>query len=166
MNSAEAVKKIIESNTYITIATSDGERPWITPVFFAHDKEYNFYWSSFSEVKHSLLISKNPNIAAIIFDSSSPEGQGDGVYIQGTAHEVAEEEILHAIGCFEEKRKKIKSNYLREYNSESHYSGGAPWRIYKIVPDKIWKCADVILKNGYPIDSREEIQLSDLKRVS
>lgn len=77
----------------MTIATADktGE-PWISPVVFGYDKNYNLYWFSDKDSKHSKLIAQNPRVAVVIFDSKAPEGTGDGVYIVGKAKQLTERE--------------------------------------------------------------------------
>ena len=74
-------QQIISENIYMTIATSsiDG-KPCISPVFFAYDEDYNLFWVSNKESRHSTLIKANSQVAIVIFDSKSPEGDGDGVY--------------------------------------------------------------------------------------
>ncbi len=89
----EIARKIIKDNIYMTIATADksGE-PWISPVVFGYDEDYNLYWMSDKNSKHSKLISQNNKVAIVIFDSKAPEGTGDGVYTVGRAAELLERE--------------------------------------------------------------------------
>jgi general stress protein 26 len=76
-------KEIIEKIQYITIATvsKDGE-PWNTPVYSAYDEDYNFYWISWKENQHSKNIAENNQVFSVIYDSTVPEGTGEGVYIR------------------------------------------------------------------------------------
>lgn len=71
MDKTEKAKKIITSNLYMTIATvtKDG-LPWNTPVYYAFDESYAFYWYSRKNTKHSQLIAENSNVAVAIFDLS------------------------------------------------------------------------------------------------
>ncbi len=46
MNPREVAKQIIESNTFLSLATTDGREPWVSAVFYAHDKEFNLYFTS------------------------------------------------------------------------------------------------------------------------
>ena len=42
----ERKQKLIKENRYMTIATTSGRNPWVTPVFFAYDGKGDFYWGS------------------------------------------------------------------------------------------------------------------------
>ncbi len=82
----EKAKQIIAENIYMTIATASTEgKPWVSPVFFAYDDSYNLYWVSNKDARHSKLINNNPKVSIVIFNSQAPEGDGDGVYFEGTA---------------------------------------------------------------------------------
>ena len=69
MNLTALARKIIKTNYYMTISTTDGTSPWISPVFFWNDKNYNFYFVSYTKSKHAKNILKNRKVAAAIFDS-------------------------------------------------------------------------------------------------
>ncbi len=73
MDYTKKAKEIIENNIYCTVATStkDG-KPWISPVFFGYDENYNIYWVSDKNAKHSELIRNNPSVAIVIFNSQAP----------------------------------------------------------------------------------------------
>ena len=78
--------QILESNLYITLSTASLEgTPWVSPVYFAYDGDLNIYWCSDVDSRHSNYIVENPQVAAVIFDSSVPEGTGTGLYLFGEA---------------------------------------------------------------------------------
>ncbi len=100
-NHVKKAKKIIAENLYCVIASADLDgRPWVSPVFFNFDKDYNIYWESFKDSTHSKLIRKNPRVAIVIFDSRVPEGTGDGIYLHGVAKELKGVELKHGIKSF------------------------------------------------------------------
>lgn len=108
MTNEEKAKQIIEENIYCTVATAtlDG-KPWISPVFFSYDENYNIYWVSNKNSIHSELIRQNPQVAIVIFNSQAPEGEGDGVYIKAKVQELYdEEEIKKAIKIFNKRVSK------------------------------------------------------------
>lgn len=133
------------------IATSDrtGE-PWISPVVFGYDKNYNLYWFSDKDSKHSKLIYQNNRVAVVVFDSKAPEGTGDGVYIVGKASEVLEKELEHAI-------KIVSGRFGKEPKSKEKFLGDSPLRFYKIVPEKLWKLNDSVKVKGHFVDYRIEV---------
>jgi uncharacterized protein YhbP (UPF0306 family) len=141
----EEAKKIISDNQHMVIATTDGLQPWVSPVFMAYDENYNFYWASERETRHSKLIEKNNLIAIVIFDSNVPEGTGKGVYLEAEALEINDiDELKKIIPLMYDRKQK-------PHKSVEEFTGGGKRRIYKAVPKKTW----VKLSK----DARVEIQL-------
>ena len=150
-------KKIIRGNIYMTIATSSKNgTPWISPVFFAHDDDYNLFWVSAKDSLHSKLISKNSQVAIVIFDSSAPEGESNGVYFEAIASELGDKkEIEHAMKILN-KRVTIDDFRVKRIGEVSE--DGA-WRIYKASPVKVSKLTSGEFVNGQYVDKRVDINL-------
>ncbi len=151
----EKAKKIIQKIIYITIATvtKDGN-PWNSPVSSAYDNKYNFYWASDKNGQHSKNIRENPNVFLVIYDSTMPEGTGEGVYIQAKAYELTNEtEIQHALDTG--YKRKGESGHHHEPNE---FLGEFPRRFYKAVPEKFWMNGDGDVNGNY-IDIRLEVNL-------
>lgn len=158
LSKEKEAKKIIQNNNYMTISTCDKKgNPWISPVAFAYDSKYNLYWASEKSAKHSTLIEKNSNVAVVIFDSSVPEGTGNGVYFIGKAFEVHEKELEKVIKILCARKKK-DSEYSK-FQCVEDFTGNSPWRMYKIVPRKLWTLKDGIRVKGYPVDRKIEVKL-------
>ena len=82
----ERARQLIANNKYMVVATTDKElKPWAAPVFYVHDKKYNFFFLSAADSRHGENISENRNISIVIFDSSQPIGSYDGVQMEGEA---------------------------------------------------------------------------------
>ncbi len=145
-------KEIISKIIYITIATSskDGQ-PWNSPVSAYHDNNYNFYWASWRENQHSKNIRENPNIFIVIYDSTAPEGTGEGVYIKAKAYEIHDQSEI-------EKALKYRSTKKKNSREAKEFMGDYPRRIYKAVPEKFWINGDGDI-NGNFIDVRFEVNL-------
>ncbi len=84
---------ILKNIKYITIATvcADGS-PWNTPMAPTFDKELNFRWGSDEHSVHSENIRNEKRVFIVIYDSTAPEGTGEGVYMKGEAVELDEYE--------------------------------------------------------------------------
>ena len=83
---ATIARTIIDSNFYMTLGTADERgRPWVSPVYYAHEGYANFYWVSSPEATHSRNLVGRPEMSIVIFDSRTPVGSGQGVYIVGKA---------------------------------------------------------------------------------
>lgn len=151
----DKAKEILQKIIYITIATSDKNgMPWNSPVSSAFDEEYNFYWTSNKNGQHSQNIRGNPNVFLVIFDSTAPEGTGEGVYVKAKAYELNDEtEIQHA----------LETNYKRKGESGHHHEpkeflGDYPRRFYKAVPETFWINGGGDINGNY-IDIRAEVDL-------
>jgi nitroimidazol reductase NimA-like FMN-containing flavoprotein (pyridoxamine 5'-phosphate oxidase superfamily) len=151
---AARAKQILSEILYITIATVDAAgRPWNAPVYSAYDEEYNFYWASAIHSEHSRNIRGNPNIFLVIYDSTVPEGTGEGVYIQAKAYELADEhETKAALRYYYGRANKAPP-------SASAFLGSRPRRIYKAVPERVWM-NDLKEVDDTTIDVRIEIELT------
>lgn len=153
----EGAKKIIEENIYLTLATSSKKgKPWISPLFFAYDPDYNLYWVSSKYSRHSQLIAENPKVAITIFDSKAPEGDGDAVYFEATAVDVeSANEIEKAMNIF---NSRVTKDEFRIKKIED-VSGNGIWRITKASPIKIFKLTEGEVVNGQYIDKKVEVKL-------
>lgn len=149
-------RKIIEKISYITIATSSKDgRPWNSPVYCAFDEDYNFFWASWKKNQHSKNIRDNNQVFIVIYDSTVPEGTGEGVYIQGKAYEVNNErEIKHALSYLDGRVNKKKDPKTRV----AEFQGNKPRRVYKAVPEKVWVNGEGDIGGEY-VDKRVEVDL-------
>ncbi len=129
----EKAKKLIKKIIYITLATSNKKHvPWNTPLFCAYDDDYTFYWLSARHCVHSFNIAENENVALVIYDSTVPEGEGFGVYIEAKAIVVDDPvEIKRALKLLQERGGKPMP-------SVEEASGSALRNVYKAVPTTIW----------------------------
>ncbi len=149
----EKAKEIIERIRYITIATASKEcEPWNTPVYAIHDEKYNFYWVSWSGTQHSKNIVENPSIFIVIYDSTVPEGAGEGVYIKAKAYELIDRTEI------EQAAVRLYAGKNKTPRPVEEFLGEHPRRIYKAVPEKIWRNLDVD-KKGKIVDTRQEVAL-------
>jgi len=127
-------KEIIEKIIYITIASVTPEgKPWNSPVYSAYDKDsYTFYWVSPRATQHSKNIAENPDVFLAIYNSTVPEGTGEGVYVQAQASVVTDpKEMARAIYLLYTRKKKVLKDI-------SCFLDLRPRRIYKAVPEKVW----------------------------
>lgn len=149
-------KEIIEKILYITIATASKKgEPWNSPVYSAFDENYNFYWASDQNGQHSKNIAENSKVFLVIYDSTAPEGTGEGVYVQAEAHMLSDEkEIAHGLSYLDGRVNKKKDPNTRV----AQFQGENPRRIYKAVPEKVWVNVDGDV-NGKYIDIRVEVDL-------
>ncbi len=146
-------KEIISKIIYVTVATvSKAGEPWNSPVYSAFDENYIFYWVSPTATQHSKNIKENGKAFLVIYDSTAPEGTGDGVYIKAKASEVRDlRELARAFKLlYARKNKKMRGI--------AYVLKKSPLRIYKAVPEKVW--LNTFEKIGeHSVDGRIEVKL-------
>src|SRR5260221_1164720 len=149
-------KEIIEKILYITIATASKDgTPWNSPVYSAFDEDYNFFWASDQNGQHSMNIAQNNKVFIVIYDSTVPEGTGEGVYIQARVSMLTEpKDIEHALSYLDGRVNKKKDKKTRI----AEFQGDNPRRVYKAIPQKVWINGDGDV-NGKYIDIRMEVSL-------
>jgi hypothetical protein len=84
--------RILKSVHYLTLATvcEDGA-PWNSPLSASLDGEVSFKWGSSRESVHSQNVRRDGRAFAVVYDSTAPEGTGEGVYMLGKAWELDEQ---------------------------------------------------------------------------
>ena len=124
-------RSIIDSIQYLTIATvnQDGT-PWNSPVHQVHDEQYIFYWLSDKNNQHSKNIRANGKVFGVIYDSTVPEGEGVGIYLDLDVTEVDD-----AVEITKARRIKKGDDYV---STPGEFLGDAVRRVYRAVPTKIW----------------------------
>lgn len=85
--SPEFVMDVIEENRYLSLATTDGDEPWVAPVEYVVDDDLNFYFASKSSSRHVVHIEQNPVVGFAIFDSTQPPMRGRGIQLRGCVEE-------------------------------------------------------------------------------
>lgn len=148
---SEILKKI----KYATLATVTPEGlPWNSPVAHELDSSLNIYWVSDKEGQHSKNVMANKRVFIVIYNSTVPEGDGEGVYIQANVEQVTDPaEIL--------KVRRIKKGSHFEQSPDS-FLGESIRYMYKAVPEKVWM-NDAEIKDGVFIrDYRVEVSIGQL----
>lgn len=125
------VKEIVEENNYLCLSTTDGQEPWVAPVQYLHDSDYNFYFFSLESARHVSHIRKNEVVSFAIFDSQQPPLTGKGIQVKGKAHRLSEDEYPGVVTSAIEEIQMDMSSYmvfkikpLRFYVVEAYVKGG------------------------------------------
>jgi nitroimidazol reductase NimA-like FMN-containing flavoprotein (pyridoxamine 5'-phosphate oxidase superfamily) len=91
-------REIIDRSLYMVIATSDPSgQPWASPVYYAPSGYRDFYWVSQPDATHSINLRDRREVGIVIFDSSVPIGNGQGVYMLGVARELPAHETAQGV---------------------------------------------------------------------
>lgn len=149
---AAAILRTIQYATLATV-TPDG-RPWNSPVYAVIDTELRLYWISDKEGQHSRNVRRNGRVFIVMYDSTVPEGQGEGVYIQAHAHELDDAEEIRRV----RELKKGKSD-----ENPSLFQDNGVRRVYEAVPEQIWMNADEIENGTFIRDYRVKLDINAVK---
>lgn len=151
----EIANEILQKIPYLNLATvSDDGKPWNTAVWYAKDEDYNLYFVSPKNTVHAKNIHDNNMGFVTIYDSTAPEGQGVGLYIEATVSEIKDtKSIIKAISCLY-KAKKNKRQSIEFISS-------APLRIYKVKPHQMW-INDAKEQKGLFLDYRVKLVFDEL----
>lgn len=150
----------------MTIAVSDyAYNNWIANLYFAVDKDCNFYWYSSKNSQHSQFIAENEKIAISIFNSQVINDNVDAVYVEAKAYEIkSKKELIQGCLCYAKKMWETKFILRKEgiqkfVSAYQDFQGESVLRMYKAVPRKVWKLAPSKIVNGKFLDSRIEVKL-------
>ena len=125
---AAAARALIDRSQYLTLATADPEgRPWVSPVWFAHEDYEEFFWVSRPDARHSLNLQVRPALALVVFDSTVTPEEAQAVYVEADAEQVGAEALDHAVGVYSQKSA---GSGLRAW-SAADVSGAASHRLYR-----------------------------------
>ena len=128
-------RTIIDSNFYMTLGTADERgRPWVSPVYYAHEGYANFYWVSSPEANHSRNLVERPEVSMVIFDSRTPVGSGQGVYISAIAEELMGADLDRGIAIFS---GRSDAHGAGEWNVED-VRPPARHRLYRATASEHW----------------------------
>lgn len=83
----EMVRKILEDAFVVSIGVVDEQGPWVADVTYVHDDQFNIYWVSMPQTRHSKAIEKSGKAAATITASWTP-GEERSIQIEGHAQRV------------------------------------------------------------------------------
>jgi hypothetical protein len=87
-------RRVIDANIYMTLGTIDPDGgPRLSPVFYTPARYTNFYWLSAPQSHHSRNLTGRPQVQIVIFDSTVAVGEGEAVYVTGTAGAVPDEAL-------------------------------------------------------------------------
>jgi uncharacterized protein YhbP (UPF0306 family) len=138
---AAIARRIIDANSYLTLATADADGgPWATPVWFAPERYADFIWVSRTSTRHSANIARRPEVGLVVFDSTVPIGQGQGVYVEAVAGQVPATEVEAAVAV---------------YSARSVAAGGRPWQVADVIAPASFRLYRARATAHYVLDAHD-----------
>lgn len=139
MTFTEIAQEVLESNTYMTLATASADGvPHGTPVHFSYDTQY-VYWLSAPDAVHSQNLAANDRLFVTVFDagqSVSDLAQRRCVYIATRGELLSGDDEMAAREVFadkfgdEDNRKASEWGYYRAKIGEIDANKSDEQRVY------------------------------------
>ena len=120
---------IFDKGYFLSLATLDDGGLWVSDVFYVVDDDWNIYWLSARDARHSKAIEQNPEVAGTITITTTPQEPSEALQIAGHVERIAEDLNKEIEGLFLRKRGKEKKTESDGNN------GGQSW--YMLTPTKI-----------------------------
>jgi hypothetical protein len=142
---------------YATVATCSPEGdPWNSPVYSAYDG-VNIYWTSGVDAVHSRNIRANGRAFIVFYDSTVPEGVGQGLYLRCSATE------LDHPADVADGRAALTRRVQSGDRPPEDFLGTSPRRVYRAVPHEAWVDHREPV-GGHQVDVRIPVDLKALSR--
>jgi uncharacterized protein YhbP (UPF0306 family) len=85
MDVEKVIREYLPQIIHMSLATCEGDTPWVCEVHYSYDHDLNIYWRSVLSRRHSQEIAKNSKVAGNIVVQHQPGENVQGVYFEGNA---------------------------------------------------------------------------------
>lgn len=130
------VQHYLEAHSTLSLATTDGTRPWAASVFYVTDARLNFYFVSDPKTRHCLDMAGDAQVAATIDDDCADWNAIVGVQFSGSAGPVSPADRAHAeelyLAKFQAVRELIEAPKSDQEKLIAERLGDA--QFYRITP--------------------------------
>lgn len=140
----EFVRALVKRNRYLSLATTDGNTPWIAPLEYISDDELNLYYFSPEDAAHSRHVSDHKTVAVAIFDAVQPE------YEPAQVMRIAGVQVVATVQMLEAPYPDLVADQIEAWQLPM-----PPYVAYKVSP-KRWFIP--VLKDG--VNDRLEVTMS------
>lgn len=156
----EIAVRIISSNRYMTLATTDTTAAWASAVAYAVDSQVSFYWYSATDARHSTNIAAQPLISAAIFNSTEPSSIVQGVQMLGSA-EIVEDGLREVMDMyFQYSFPDPKERAVWDRPTDD-FLGDAMQRFYRFSPHEMYTIDEDVTK----VDRRAVVDVSRVQEL-
>ena len=146
----DTARAILDGNDYMTLATADAAGvPWASPVWYAHDSYRRYLWVSRPDARHSRNLEARGEVGIVVFDSTVAPFEGQAVYIEATAHMVADDDLEGSIDVY---ARRAASRGAGEW-SLADVVGQAALRLYEAITSGIYVLDEHDQRVAVDIDS-------------
>lgn len=140
-NLNKLAREIIENNQYLTLSSVDEKgSPWVSPVVYTYDTDWNFYYISMPASRHSKNIKVHGGVSFAIFDSHQLWGEGVGLQIEGCAETLKLKDVPKVVKLYAMRKYPyggLNTKVAMDF-TKTMVLQGRTYKIYKITPKTIW----------------------------
>ncbi len=148
----DLIAEYLKEAKMMHLATVRDGKPWTCNVWFAADKDFNIYWFSSRNRRHSEDVENDPHVAASIWIPSKPADESRGIQLEGAAERVTNPvEIAKSISIYAGRIFTLQA--VKQYMASREYAH----HFYRITPSSIV----LFDTENYPENSRQELELSE-----
>ena len=141
MDIKSKVLEVLRRGHLMSLATLDDGGLWVADLVYVFDVDFNIYWMSDPEVRHSKAILKNAQVAGTITISNKSKEQNLGIQFFGKAEKINGDKHDLAI-------KHLTKRGYPEPKENDDVLQGDSWYIFR--PAKI----DLIDEENYGYDKK------------
>ena len=123
------IRFVLEQGFTMSLGTVDKDGVWVSDVTYIHDSDFNIYWLSRTNLRHSEAIISNPNVSGAITLGDNPEKKVIGIQISGVAEKIKGEFQEIAV------KREIKAGEARQAVSDGILYPNVSW--YRLRPKRI-----------------------------
>lgn len=116
----QTIKEVLQSGYLLSLATQDDAGVWVADLIYILDDDFNIYWMSDPNVRHSKALVMN-SVVAISITVSSPGENNLGLQIEGEAIKIDGPRFDLALKHFAKRNKPIPSESDDVLDGDSWY---------------------------------------------
>ncbi len=156
MGTKLTAEELLENHHYCVIATASAEAvPWVTPIFYAYDSDWNLFWISSRTSSHSKLLEQNPHACAVIYQPPSVSQETSALYLSGQVS------ICRGTVLEEGMHVYFERAGLGVSGKAEDYAGDSPCRLYQLAPEQAFSLQEPEWEENLLLDKRVSIALPE-----
>lgn len=149
MEIEKLIRKYLVQCHMMSLATVNGDKPWVATVYYVMDDDLNLYWASPADTNHSQQISDNQNVAIAIPVVHKKSQPVVGIQIEGVANKVDGKDKIETIARQYAKQYGFGEKWVEKFSNDQ-----TKHKLYKFSPKKFVLFDDI----SFPDNPRQELE--------
>ena len=149
MEIEKLIRKYLVQCHMMSLATVNGDKPWVATVYYVMDDDLNLYWASPADTNHSQQISDNQNVAIAIPVVHKKSQPVVGIQIEGVANKVDGKDKIETIARQYAKQYGFGEKWVEKFSNDQ-----TKHKLYKKKKKKFVLFDDI----SFPDNPRQELE--------